>query len=403
MIKEIMSFVENGGRLRKGEEPRYGEPFYGKYLKQYMSLHYKLGDKVKLQEVFPNGENKTYEGIIISMDYDLHLSLLTSGKTVHKDKRNKKYIHYSFIKSIELIKAGDGKFDLSAVDPDEWNRRSNMEKHKESDDAKTEGRKKRRAEDEREFHLVYPEVDFNKSHIIKVPDGCAMYWPFDYDEITAEIFMVRDGDKITSIPCKTGTPFPNKKSIHAYNCEEKDKYPDLYMHLPDYGFCYEDVNIVCIWTINTSISGKKAMIKKISIHHVGEISPIKDEHNMIFVDMHILPLLEHGASLFTQSVGMLESMMDKEMYFVIDAKDDADDVAILPVKLPAEQPNDETKKYLHMALNSLVGSLEDDGEEKMMPMIETFCSIDKIPERYYSSSWRRCRTGYEFKILDEKI
>ena len=402
MLDKIKDFVENGGRLRKGEEPRFGEPFYGDYMKQYLSLHYKPGDKVKLQEVFHNGESKTYEGIIISMDYTL--SLLASGKTVHKDKRNKKYIHYSFIKSIELIKTDDGTFDLSVVDPDEWNRLKNMEKHKESDDERTESRKKCRAKDEREFHLVYPEVDFKKSHVIKVCDGCAMYWPFKYDEITAEIFMVRDGDKITPIPCKTGTPFPNKNSIHAYNCKEKDKYPDLYLYLPDYGFCYEDVNIVCVWTINTSISGKETTIKKVNIHHVGEISPIKDEHNMIFVDMHIYPLLEHGNSLFTEKrAGILADMMDKDMYFVIDAIDDnADDAAILPLKIPANQPNDETEKYLCMALGSLVSSLEEDEKEKMVARIETFCSIDKIQERYYSSSWRSCREGYEFKMLEDK-
>lgn len=400
MLDKIKEFVENGGRLRKGEEPRFGEPFYGDYMKQYLSLHYKPGDKVKLQEVFNNGESKNCEGIIISMDYDLHLSLLTSGKTVHKDKRNKKYIHYSFIKSIELIKADDGKFDLSAVDPDEWNRLKNMEKYKESDDEKTESRKECRAKDEREFHLVYPEVDFHKSHIIKVCDGCTMYWPFDYDEITAEIFMVRDMDKITPIPCETGTPFPNKKSVHAYNCKEKDSYPDLYLYLPDYGFCYEDVNIVCVWTINTSIDGKKATVKKVNIYHVGEISPIKDEHNMIFIDMHILPLLEHGDSLFAESAHMLESMMNKEMYFVISTEDDnADEAAILPLKLPAVQSNNETEKYLCMALGSLVSSLEEDEEEKMVARIETFCSIDTVPERYYSSAWRKCRKGYEFQAL----
>lgn len=99
MIKQLILFVENGGRLRPNEEPKFGEPFYGEYMKQYLSLYYKPGDRVRLQEKASNNEVHSYEGLIITLDYSLEL--LLSGKKVHKDKRNKRSIRYGNIESIE--------------------------------------------------------------------------------------------------------------------------------------------------------------------------------------------------------------------------------------------------------------------------------------------------------------
>ena len=48
-IKKIMQFVENGGRFHKGVEPKYGEPFYADYMKQYISENFMLGDKLHIK------------------------------------------------------------------------------------------------------------------------------------------------------------------------------------------------------------------------------------------------------------------------------------------------------------------------------------------------------------------
>ncbi|MEE1255558.1 MAG: hypothetical protein UHN47_03465 [Lachnospiraceae bacterium] len=403
MIEQLKLFVENGGRIRENEEPKFGEPFYGEYMQQFLSLHYKPGDRVKLQEKIHNNESKTYEGIIIALDYSL--SLLISGKKVHKDKRNKKDIRYIFIESIEMVEAGDGTFDISTVDPDYWESKNNRSKMDEDfNHRKTEHRKKVRLQNQKEFTQVYRDVDFDKSHVIRINDGCSMYWPFDYESISAEIFMVRDENKITSIPCKTGTPFPNKNHFHAYNCKVKDRYPDLYLYLPDNGFRYEDVSIVCVWTIHTTISGKETVVKVVNIHQIGEIKPIEDEYNMIFIDMHSNPLLAYGESLFTDSnqVSMLTHMMDKDMYSVLDIKED---VAIM-IKTPENQQ--EADKYLIMA-NLAVNSFNMQEvlqritceQAEYFPNIEVFCTIDQEPKRYYSGSWYSCREKYPFKMLEK--
>ena len=48
IIKELQEFVKNGGRLRYGEEPAYGEPFYDEHMHQYISANFSLGDKVRI-------------------------------------------------------------------------------------------------------------------------------------------------------------------------------------------------------------------------------------------------------------------------------------------------------------------------------------------------------------------
>lgn len=407
MIEQLISFVENGGRIRENEEPKFGEPFYGEYMEQILPLHYKPGDRVKIVEKIHDNESKTYEGMIIAFGYAL--KLLVSGRKVHKDKRNKKEIRYVNIQSVEMVKPDDGSFDLSAVDPDEWEWNKIRKKEDDTDiwSKKTEQRRNQRLEDEKEFHQVYPGVDFDKSHVIKVSDGCSLYWPFNHKGITAEVFMVRDEDKITPIPCKTGTPFPNKNCYHAYNCKTEGRYPDLYLYLPDNGFRYEDVNIVCVWTINTTISGEDKVIKAVNIHHVGEIKPIKDEYNLIFVDMRVDPLLEYGDSLFTDSqiACLMTQMMNRDMYIVLDIKEDTASM----VKVPEELTKEDLEKYLLTSSMAVSGfDLQEviqrvtDVPEKLFPLVEVFCDIDKEPERYYSSSWRNCREGYQFKMLEKE-
>lgn len=403
MIEQLKSFVENGGRIRAKEEPRFGEPFYGDYMKQFLQLHYKPGDKVQLQEKVYSGAVCTYEGIIIALDYDL--ILLISGRKVHKDKRNKKCFNYTFIKSIEMVEPDDGSFDLSVVDPDYWEWKTNNINFTGLDHKKTEVRRKIRNEDQEEFHSVYPKVNFDKSHVIKITDGCRMYWPFVYKSISAEVFMVRDGNNIISIPCQTGTPFPNKNSFHAYNCKIKDHYPDLYLYLPETGSGYADVDIVCVWTITTTISEKDTAIRVVNIYHVGEIKPVEDERNMIFIDMSVYPLLPHGKSLFADSSSsfLLTCMMNTDMYTILSNKDDSSTI----VKLLQEQTSEEVKKYLSLAGKAVNGFNKTEVVQSSVcsqggycPQVEVFCNIDKTPERYYSSSWRSCREKYLFKMFE---
>lgn len=105
MLSELLSFVENGGRIRKGEEPRFGEPYYREYMKQYFNLHYRVGDIISVQYMGYDGNVKSYEGPILSLQWNLQL--LVSGRTVHKDMRNLKELSWDRIRDVTFIKKRD--------------------------------------------------------------------------------------------------------------------------------------------------------------------------------------------------------------------------------------------------------------------------------------------------------
>ena len=80
IINKLYTFVENGGRLEKGREPVYGEPFYHDYMYQLIKLKYEIGDRLRIES-----EDGTIEGIMISF-CNYEITLLTSGNKVWKRK-----------------------------------------------------------------------------------------------------------------------------------------------------------------------------------------------------------------------------------------------------------------------------------------------------------------------------
>lgn len=105
--------------------------------------------------------------------------------------------------------------------------------------------------------------------------------------------------------------------------------------------------------------------------------------------------------MFTNDASFLTSMMNNDIYCIMDVKEDMASM----IKVPENQTEEDTDKYLHMsnmAINSF--DLQDvvqriAGDCDFFPFVEVFCNIDKEPERYYSSSWRNCRKEYPFTIL----
>lgn len=394
-IETLTQFINNGGRLHKNAEPKYGEPFYDSYMKQYILIHYKPGDKIRIKT-----DTRAYEGKILTIDYCLEI--LTAGRKVYKNKKNKATIRYEKIIDIELI-SRDDSFDLKAADPIEWEIQNNKEDNKRENE-KTENRRRTRDKDIQAFNHTHPNVEFEKSHIIRVCNGPSLYWPFENNGISAEVFMVRNNNIITKIPCEVGTPFPNTNHYHAYNYIKSGDYPELYTHLPDFGFIYENINIICVWTIKTISTNKELTIKTISIHHIDEIKPIKNEHNIIFIDMHAAPLIGHGNSLFKDSkkTCFLEDLMNRDAYFIINPqKNNA-----IVVKAPEEMTDveiDDTIFTATMASRSfeITNTINFLSEKSSLEQpIEVFFNSEKNPERYYSRAWRYCKKEYEFKLLN---
>ena len=114
IINKLYTFVENGGRLEKGREPVYGEPFYHDYVYQLIKSKYEIGDRLGVES-----EDGTIEGIMISF-CNYEITLLTSGNKVWKRKNagchsaNTKYVRMYRIKSVELIEKKKPDFDLES-------------------------------------------------------------------------------------------------------------------------------------------------------------------------------------------------------------------------------------------------------------------------------------------------
>lgn len=389
-ILKIRNFVKNGGRLRKNEEPRYGEPFYGEYTRKKIESDYQPGDMVQITT-----NDKISIGIFLEISGG-NVNLLIKGKKVWNSGKNVEKCWIKDIKFMYLLEAKEDAFDMDEVDP--LNRYHMGHDYVENDNWCKKPNLERRNRDQQQFTKVYPDVDFCNSHIINVPYGCTLYWPFHNEGITAEIYLVYgDGSKVINIPCTVKTPFSNKNSYHAFNY--KNPQCDtcyLYTYLPDCHKEYQNINLVCIWKIKTTIRGSLAEIKVIHINHIEKIEPVEDDRNLHFTDMRTTTLVGYGEELFSNHQWVLEKLMNFDSMFLLESEEDA----IIPIK---ESNNDFTYGLLaHLVYHGF----------HMQKLLETICSenqstlpvevyVDKneVLDGYYSSSWRKCRKEYKFQLL----
>lgn len=408
MLEGLRAFVENGGRIRAGEEPRFGEPYYREYMKQYFNLHYRVGDIISVQYMGHDGNVKPYEGPILSLQWNLQL--LVSGRTVHKDRRNLKELSWDRIQDVTFIRKRDESFDISIVYP---NAPTDSVIKKETLKRSKAMQEKERECNRKEFLSVYPDKNYDTSHFIQVHNGCQLYWPFYKKSVKADIYIVNgDGeDPIKKIPCKTGSLLPNKNWCQAYNYKNENGYPELDIALPDDGTLYENLSIVCVWSIVTAVDEEEIVIKVVDMHCFRKITPIKAAHNLIVINMSISPLLEYGISFDnfdakdTEASFALTKMMGHDMYYVVDVYT-ADAVAI---KTPEAMTEDEEAETLSLSILAVFGFDMPNLRQTLsfvkntVPNVEFFCNIDEDPKRYYSKLWHaESWHGYKFSILREE-
>lgn len=408
MLSELLSFVENGGRIRKGEEPRFGEPYYREYMKQYFNLHYRVGDIISVQYMGHDGNVKPYEGPILSLQCGLQL--LISGRTVHKDQRNMKILSWEQIRDVTFIRKRDESFDISVVYP---NAPAASVIKKEALKRSKAMQEKERECNRKEFLSVYPDKNYDTSHFIQVHNGCQLYWPFYKKSVKADIYIVNgDGeDPIKKIPCKTGSLLPNKNWCQAYNYKNENGYPELDIALPDDGTLYENLSIVCVWSIVTAVDEEEIVIKVVDMHCFRKITPIKAAHNLIVINMSISPLLEYGISFDnfdtndTKASFALTKMMDHDMYYVVDV--DADDAFV--IKKPEAMTSEEVTEIILLSCMAATDfNMQDllqyicDMKEFHALSVEVFCNVDEEPKEYYSGLCCDTRQEYKFSILKEK-
>lgn len=65
IIEQLQTFVGNGGRIRAGVEPKYGEPFYGAHMEQRLKKEFHVGDRVHIKIKYRSKKREEYDCLIL--------------------------------------------------------------------------------------------------------------------------------------------------------------------------------------------------------------------------------------------------------------------------------------------------------------------------------------------------
>lgn len=198
-----MIFVENGGRTRKEREPRIGEPFYGEYMKQYITKTFHPGDKISVL---------AYDTIITGTVLLIGPSITIMESIGQKKSRKKKTIPYRSIQNIRMYASNENPSDMTNSVPDDTGKNDLAESKKKAEESEAYSQTMRNAS-RKDFESIYPDNRFDESYIICVPGGCQLFYPFQkskVNDVKASVFVIA-GEEITD------TPYPNKNCYSAYN------------------------------------------------------------------------------------------------------------------------------------------------------------------------------------------
>lgn len=307
VIEKLRAYISNGGRFRKGEEPGIGEPFYTDCMVNKIETGCTPGDLIQIE---------TNEGIYKGTMLDLEGTclILMQGRQVAPDRSNTKNFFVGDIKSVRIIKKGE-PLDRSEVDPHYWIGHTDPAHAEKFWEILRLHDRELRAEDCRHFLGVYPSIAFDGAHVVAVNGGCELYWPFDNDGVSAEVYLLgRDGKEYMKAPCKV-VPCLREGTYHAYNYRNEEN-AWLFAYLPNGSAVYEDVTLVCVWKIKASNNGTVTEKRIISMYTIGEIGSVKDEKNMYFLSMSAIPLMEYGEAIFDHTF-ILEELMSYDSVFLL--------------------------------------------------------------------------------------
>lgn len=406
-INKLSEFVDNGGRLNKGVEPKFGEPFYDQYRMLTTKRDFSVGDKVSVvysgnmyQDINDPDEYEwmnceKVEGIVLAIDiYDL--VLLVKGKKVWANRQNVRYLRYTNIVSVGLVEKVSEGFDLQEVAP---SYAENAEKGNGSV-ADIYGNCDRvRNRDRERFLSLYPEVSFDDSHVICVFD-CSLYWPFKRERVAVSVYLAEDdGTVISRIPCKIGCTGNTFFAGNYYDKEHDDLR--LLSYLPGVSKQYENINVVCVWTVTTSTDNESLDIVLVDIHHFDKIEPAVDNKNILNFDMRARTYIGYGSDIFKkENSSSLVSIMDNNSYFIMDAQEDN----AYSVKVTSDS---DIEKYSYLAMLAIsdfdLARLLSRAyiSYDMSRNFEVTVKSEPLANQYHSTMWRHGEKQYQFKLLDQ--
>lgn len=406
-ISKLIEFVDNGCRINKGVEPKFGEPFYGQYRMLVTKRDFSIGDRVSV--IYSQNKYHLYgsydrmdewlgceniEGTVLAIDkYDM--AILIKGRKVWANERNVRRLCYTHIVSISLTKKVSEGFDLQSIAPTFVNKERITLKDIYGHNDKVRGQNKE------QFLSLYPEVDFDNSHIVIA--NCCLYWPFKRNRIKLSVYITEDdGTVISRIPGKIGCIGNTFFAGNYYDKKHKDL--KLFSYLPDASKQYENINVVCVWTVTTDTDDGCLDIVLVDIHHFDKIEPVVDNKNILFLDMRARTYIGYGKDIFERAYCYnLESLMDNDCYFIEDIEEDE----AYSIKYTSSA---DVSKYSYLSMQAI-------SDFNLIRLLSGICTgydicrnfevsvkLESSATQYDSTMWR---TGeeqfefFEFKLFDQ--
>lgn len=394
VISRLNQFVVNDGRFETGKEPKYGDPFFMDSIMYDLKKKCELGDQIKAETT-----HGTISGVLTYLN-SYGFEVMTSGKKIWNSKRNVKWVSsHEVTVPVQLVEKRKDDFDIYKINP-HYAADFNPETNPDLDIDKI--RKQHRDNNKEEFLNVYPDVSFEDSHVICMHRGLSFRFPFANNGISVEMYLVPGNcNNVIKIPCKVFDGCPNRYFYNACNYITKDSYkePVSYAYLPDANKKYENVAIVCVWTVK--LNDELDNLRFVYIYEAGTIEPVTDDKNICFVDDTVDPLLGYGDRLFDGDHNyILRNLMGRESVFILFPEDDM----MRPIK---ESKRDETYGFLamqalnHFDVKELVKNLSNEIEDIDNCPVEVTIVRDDIMKAYSSDCFVKDAPRYIWKPLKE--
>ena len=392
-IQRIHDFVNNGGRFRVGENPVWGEPYYGEYMATHIQKQFTPGDKVDVVVQYPQAKSSEYrqfKGTILRINKG-YVEVLNQGNSVWKDRKNYENIFCGHIKSISLIKRNP-EFDIEKADPQGEKNRRDSDNEKTILDGKPDKYDLKYREELKEAcRKLYPKQSFEDAVVMSL--DFSIYFPWEVDKVDAEVYINHNNNSV-KVAGKTGKPYPNKNVFGFYNDRNVSFGPSAFIMLPKDD--YTGAFVTCKW----SITYNDKVYSFISMIEVAAFEPVNGENNVYFIGDKLCPLAYLNSEYKCSEYRMYESLMDAEAMFYLDEK--ADEMLVIrapksedAIQLYGFQSNLALSGYsLKKMINTLCVKAEQTDTRWNPEMWVTQCEV--VPQFAHNYSYWQYNKKYEW-------
>jgi len=222
-IEELQQFSSNGGLYHKGVSPQWGEPYYEIVNQKMLKRKFKPGDKVRIAVKRSDTDDPTvFDDVTILCFGEKMLECLTKGEKEHENRENVDHFFYFEIKDISLKTKARPDFDLEEILlPDSCFLKPDFINGFDVVGNKDKSGKERETRYRDIIEKFHMGKSFDNDFVMKITPK--LYCPYALVSSEAEVYIdIPDLKDVIHVErCKTGTPWPNRNLLCAYNF---DKY-----------------------------------------------------------------------------------------------------------------------------------------------------------------------------------